>query len=196
MIWRYSKYLLALSLVLLLSSCGSLKRSPAKPKAKSGPQFEHEILNSKKDRSTKAKNKTEDKEENEAKESAVDVKVSDLESFIDDWYGTPHRMGGMTKKGVDCSGFVIIAYQEVFNREFQGRRAEDIFSEMKAVDQDELQFGDLVFFKVRGRRIDHVGIYLGDDQFAHTSSSRGVMISSLTNVYWSKRFFKGGRYQG
>ena len=191
MFWRYSKYILALSFILLLSSCGSLQRSPAKSKPKSAPQFEHEILNSKKDKTTKPKSNSEEIEE----APALDAKEKDLESFIDDWYGTPHRMGGMTKKGVDCSGFVIIAYQEVFKREFQGRRAEDIFSEMEALYQDELEFGDLVFFKVRGRRIDHVGIYLGDDQFAHTSSSRGVMISSLTNSYWSKRFFKGGRYK-
>lgn len=118
-----------------------------------------------------------------------------MDAFIDDWYGTPHRMGGMTKKGVDCSGFVIIAYREVLGKEFKGRRAEDLFGEMQALSIDDLEYGDLVFFKIRGRRIDHVGIYLDDLKFVHTSSSRGVMVSSLTNVYWQKRFFKGGRHR-
>lgn len=178
-------------LILGLSACGGLKQTNRpKDSTSSKPSFEHELLNE--DPSAPEAGASEKEERPSEENKALQ---GDLEAFIDDWYGTPHRMGGMTKSGVDCSGFVIIAYQEVFQREFRGRRAEDIFSEMKALDQDELEFGDLVFFKVRGRRIDHVGIYIGDGQFAHTSSSRGVMISKLSNSYWSKRFFKGGRYR-
>lgn len=179
-------------LVLALSACGSLKKGSSRPSNEAGkPTFEHELLNEKEEAS---------KEHSQGNAQDPDEKTSNgfkatLEAFINDWYGTPHRMGGMSKSGVDCSGFVIIAYQEVFGREFHGRRAEDIFGEMKALKQEELAFGDLVFFKVKGRRIDHVGIYMGDGEFAHTSSSRGVMISKLSNPYWSKRFFKGGRYQ-
>ncbi len=129
------------------------------------------------------------------KEESSTVSLKSLDDFIDDWYGTPHKMGGMSKKGVDCSGFVIIAYREIFEREFEGRRAEDLFAEMEAIELSELKYGDLVFFKVKGRRIDHVGIYLGDLKFVHTSSSRGVMVSALSNSYWQKRFFRGGRYK-
>jgi len=189
------RFALLLLLLIGLGACGSLginKSSDDRAKS-SPPQFEHEIL---KDGSSASQPEAPQADNNS--KSAEDVGKSDeqdeLEAFVDEWYGTPHRMGGMTKKGVDCSGFVIIAYREVFNREFQGRRAEDIFSEMTPLRQDELEFGDLVFFKVRGRRIDHVGIYMGQGQFAHTSSSRGVMISNLSNAYWAKRFFRGARY--
>lgn len=187
------KGLFLFALLFLLASCGSFKRgSKTKAPTKRVEAFEHDILepNRKKEGQTSAPIKGEADEE----ELSLDLSQS-MDAFIDEWYGTPHRMGGMSKKGVDCSGFVIIAYQEVFKKQFQGRRAEDIFGEMQALNLEDLKYGDLVFFKVRGRRIDHVGIYLNDLKFVHTSSSRGVMISSLTNAYWQKRFFKGGRYK-
>lgn len=186
--------LLTLSLyILILSSCGSARKGLFSTKddhpGNKKPKFEYEDLEN--DRPSRKPAPVESDKEAEDRPEKTTV----LEDFIDDWYGTPHRMGGMTKKGVDCSGFVIIAYEEVFGLEFKGRRAEDIFAEMEALSLEELEYGDLVFFKVRGRRIDHVGIYLEDLKFAHTSSSRGVMISSLSNPYWQKRFFKGGRHK-
>ncbi len=191
---KHLKIGLLASLLIGLSACKALREMPSKTREydrKRNPQFEHEVLEDKEQSSSST-----EEDDSEVSSSSIASEYSGkLESFINDWYGTPHRMGGMTKKGVDCSGFVIIAYREVFNREFRGRRAEDLFSEMKALDRDELEYGDLVFFKVRGRRIDHVGIYLGKGDFAHTSSSRGVMISNLSNVYWSKRYFKGARYK-
>lgn len=116
-----------------------------------------------------------------------------LLAFVGDWEGTPHRLGGNTQKGVDCSGFVIQAYLQVYNISFLGRRAEDLFGETDPIKRDDLQQGDLVFFKINGRRIDHVGIYIKDGDFAHASSSRGVMISNLNEAYYDKRFFMGGR---
>jgi lipoprotein Spr len=50
-----------------------------------------------------------------------------------------------------------------------------------------------VFFKIRSRNITHVGVYLGDDKFAHASSSKGVMVSNLNEPYWSRYFYDGGR---
>lgn len=190
--FKLSRYTIVLGLALGLSSCGSLQKTSRGNSEKSDPpKFEHELLKNSKKRETKSSAQS----EKSAASTSSSEYQDDLQAFIDDWYGTPHRMGGMTKHGVDCSGFVIIAYQEVFKRAFKGRRAEEIFGEMKALDQEELEYGDLVFFKVRGRRIDHVGIYIGQGQFAHASSSKGVMISLLSNSYWSKRFFKGGRYK-
>ncbi|MOA21432.1 Murein DD-endopeptidase MepS/Murein LD-carboxypeptidase precursor [compost metagenome] len=59
--------------------------------------------------------------------------------------------------------------------------------------KDELKEGDLVFFKIKSRSITHIGIYLGDNRFAHASSSRGVVISNLNEPYYSRYFYKGGR---
>lgn len=128
----------------------------------------------------------------EAKDK-VDRKDVNLRAFVADWEGTPHVMGGNTKKGVDCSGFVIQAYLQVYHLGFLGRTAEDLFSEMEPIKRKDLKEGDLVFFKIKGHRIDHVGIYLGKGDFAHASSSRGVMVSNLSEPYFNKRFFMGGR---
>lgn len=170
----------AVVLFFIITSCGSKKGTTStgtKHRAK-GPKVEHELL-------TPEKSPWVKKDENPASEGLMD--------FVHDWEGTPHRMGGNTKKGVDCSGFVIQAYLQVYNTSFSGRRAEDLFGEMKPIKRDKLQEGDLVFFKISGRRIDHVGVYLSNDDFAHTSSSRGVMISNLNEAYFDKRFFMGGR---
>lgn len=117
----------------------------------------------------------------------------DLNSFINEWKGTPHRMGGNSKQGIDCSGLVCMAYRDIYALEFKGRSAADIFEEVRAIDKSDLKEGDLVFFKINRGRIDHVGIYLRNGDFLHTSSSRGVMISNLEEEYYRKRFFKGGR---
>ena len=56
-----------------------------------------------------------------------------------------------------------------------------------------MQEGDLVFFKIKSSAISHVGVYIGDNKFAHASSSKGVMISNLNEPYWSRYYYKGGR---
>ncbi|MBX9449881.1 MAG: C40 family peptidase [Taibaiella sp.] len=67
------------------------------------------------------------------------------------------------------------------------RTSRDQYSISKKIgSKDELREGDLVFFKIRSRAISHVGIYLADGKFAHASSSKGVVISSLDQDYWSK----------
>ena len=114
--------------------------------------------------------------------------------FVYDWIGTPYRFGGSSKKGIDCSAFTKELYSEVFNLDIQ-RSSRDIFSTVSPVSKDELKEGDLVFFKIHSRRISHVGIYLGNNRFAH-ASSRGVAISSLDDAYYSRYFYRGGRLLG
>ncbi len=114
-----------------------------------------------------------------------------LFNFVYDWIGTPYRLGGATKKGIDCSGFTKQLYSQVFNLDIK-RSSRDIFSMVSPVKKDELQEGDLVFFKIRSRSISHVGIYLGNDRFAH-ASSKGVAVSSLDDAYYKRYFYKGGR---
>lgn len=111
--------------------------------------------------------------------------------FVYDWIGTPYRFGGGSKKGIDCSGFTKQLYDQVFNLDIK-RNSRDIFSMVSPVKKDELKEGDLVFFKIHSRSISHVGIYLGNNRFAH-ASSRGVAISSLDDNYYSRYFYKGGR---
>lgn len=118
---------------------------------------------------------------------------ADLYSFIEKWQGTPHKMGGMTTRGVDCSGLVIQIYREVYGENFVNRRARDLFTETKVVAKSNLREGDLVFFKIRSRSIDHIGLYLANGDFLHVSSRKGVMVSNLNEPYFKKYFFKGGR---
>ncbi len=174
--------------LLFLSSCGNTKKTTSTSRPPSFHEqkrlrFKHETL----------KDDAEALPRNESTGLEAYESNPELYSFIDEWEGTPHRMGGNTKKGVDCSGFVINCYNEVYRNPFQGRRAEDLFSETQPVRQSDLQEGDLVFFKINGRRIDHVGIYLSKGNFVHASSSQGVIISNLEETYYKKRFFMGGR---
>lgn len=112
--------------------------------------------------------------------------------FIYDWLGTPYRLGGDSKKGIDCSGFAYKLYDKTFNT-IIGSNARNIFSRVSPVNKSDLREGDLVFFKIHSKSISHVGVYIGDNKFAHASSSRGVMISNLDEPYWQKYFYKGGR---
>lgn len=114
-----------------------------------------------------------------------------LFNFVYDWIGTPYRFGGATKKGIDCSAFTKKLYDQVFNLDIK-RNSRDIFSMVSPVKKTDLKEGDLVFFKIHSRSISHVGIYLGDNRFAH-ASSRGVAINSLDDNYYSRYFYKGGR---
>jgi lipoprotein Spr len=114
-----------------------------------------------------------------------------LFQFVYDWVGTPYHFGGNSRKGIDCSAFTKELYSKVFNLTIK-RNSRDIFSMVNPVSKDDLQQGDLVFFKIHSRSISHVGIYLGDGKFAH-ASSRGVAISSLDDGYYNRYFYKGGR---
>jgi lipoprotein Spr len=111
--------------------------------------------------------------------------------FVYDWIGTPYRFGGESKKGIDCSAFTKQLYSEVFNLDIK-RNSRDIFSMVSPVSKDDLKEGDLVFFKIHSRSISHIGIYLGNNRFAH-ASLKGVAISNLDDPYYTRYFYKGGR---
>ena len=115
-----------------------------------------------------------------------------LYKFVYEWIGTPYSFGGNTKKGIDCSAFTKAIYDKVFNTTIR-RNSRDIFSMVDPLSKEDLKEGDLVFFKIKSRSISHIGIYLGDNRFAHASSSRGVVISNLNEPYYSRYFYKGGR---
>jgi lipoprotein Spr len=119
------------------------------------------------------------------------VTNSMLYNFIDDWWGTRYQYGGMSKRGVDCSAFCGKLMNEVYGVNLN-RTAREQFRQCEKIADEELKEGDLVFFNTRGG-ISHVGFYLGNNYFVHSSVHSGVTISSLTDNYYSKKFICGGR---
>lgn len=113
---------------------------------------------------------------------------------IKGWIGTPYRYGGNTHDGVDCSGFIVNLYHKVYGVKLQ-RSSELIYkNNCSKIEKSQLCEGDLVFFKTgKGKRISHVGIYLKNGKFAHASTSRGVIISSLDDDYYRRNFLQAGR---
>lgn len=111
---------------------------------------------------------------------------------VDSWMGTPYRYGGNDRKGTDCSALCMNIYLEVYRREI-ARSTRDILEQARVVKRNELREGDLVFFKIKSSRVSHVGIYLYDGNFVHASTSRGVMISNLSEAYWTRYWYTGGR---
>jgi lipoprotein Spr len=115
-----------------------------------------------------------------------------LYEFIEDWYGTPYHMGGTSKKGVDCSGFTRELMRDVYEVQVP-RTARDQYEGTDRVRKDELVEGDLVFFNTGGHYISHVGVYLGNNYFVHSSTRSGVVISSLEDDYYHKHYRGAGR---
>lgn len=126
----------------------------------------------------------------------MDVEVESLSNFtllnfIEEWWATRYRYGGTDKKGIDCSSFTGKLQQEVYNNSLP-RTAREQYQVCEKVEMENLQEGDLVFFNTRGG-VSHVGVYLGNHCFVHSSTNSGVTISSLTDSYYSKRYIGGGR---
>ena len=114
-----------------------------------------------------------------------------LYKTIDDWYGTRYRFGGSTDRGIDCSAFMQVLAGYAFGWMLP-RTAHEQFSAMKHISRDDLKEGDFVFFNTRGG-VSHVGMYLQNNKFVHSSSSQGVSIGDLGDSYWSSRYVGAGR---
>jgi cell wall-associated NlpC family hydrolase len=113
------------------------------------------------------------------------------------YLNTPYRFGGNSMDGIDCSAFTGTVFDEVFHKKLLRSAREQYTQGLVVEDKQDLQFGDLIFFNTRRRvRPGHVGIYIGDNMFAHASSKHGVIVSSLDMDYYSERFMGGRRMEG
>ncbi|MGC8748172.1 MAG: C40 family peptidase [Candidatus Kapaibacteriota bacterium] len=109
------------------------------------------------------------------------------------WLGTPYYFGGTSNRGIDCSAFIRQIFYSA-SRILLPRTAREQISVGLPVKRDKLEFGDLVFFHTRRHAyVSHVGIYLGDNLFAHSSSRYGVTVSSLDSKYYNSRFIGARR---
>jgi len=128
----------------------------------------------------------------------VDLNDSDkvkqiLNQQYKDWRHVQHRMGGTTKNGIDCSGLVYQTYRTKLGINIP-RSTEYQSKTGRAIQQEQLRAGDLVFFKT-GIFTRHVGIYIDERNFLHVSTSKGVMISNMKDPYWSDTYWKANRVQ-
>ncbi|MCO6499721.1 MAG: C40 family peptidase [Vicingus serpentipes] len=117
-----------------------------------------------------------------------------LYAFVDEWYGVNYKYGGLSKKGVDCSGFCSILYDSIYGIQIE-RTTQALVNKINEVEKDSLQEGHLVFFNIANKKNSHVGIYLTNQRFIHSSTSKGVIISSLENPYYKQNYSKGGSLQ-
>lgn len=173
-IWKQHTISLLLLFTLLLTSCGSKKQQVVLPADFKGPNELSRLY-------------------------GVRITPNDNIFLYNEgakWLGTPHRTGGLTKKGIDCSGLVSIIYREVYGKQLARSSADMLKHNCKKVGRSNLAEGDLVFFRTDSRRTktpNHVGIYLKNGRFIHTSTSRGVMVSSLSEPYYTRTFITGGK---
>ncbi|WP_244525905.1 C40 family peptidase [Sphingobacterium wenxiniae] len=193
MVRRFTGTWLCIVLIMvLLSSCGAKRKVAHRNYPAKGSSSRGAVLTDASDSRNKALSGS--KMENYANLLGVPVKElrnAPLYSFIDDWMGSPHRLGGMSKSGVDCSGFVGLLYNRVYGKDLP-RTSRDMGDNVKRKYENGLQEGDLVFFSFGGKNIDHVGVYLHNNKFVHVSTSKGVIISDIRDNWYYKYFVRCG----
>jgi cell wall-associated NlpC family hydrolase len=111
---------------------------------------------------------------------------------ISKYMGVPYVHGGASTQGMDCSGYTMTVFKNAMGITLP-RSASEQAKVGTSVKYENLKFGDLVFFNTTGEGDSHVGIYLGDDLFAHASVTLGVTISSLESFYYQKRYEEARR---
>lgn len=114
-----------------------------------------------------------------------------------EWLGVKHRDGGSSKKGVDCSGLTQILYKKVYGIKLERSSANILQQNCKPISKEKLREGDLVFFNTlnskKSKHPTHVGIYLKNGKFIHSTTSKGVIISNLSEPYYIRTWNTGGR---
>lgn len=108
------------------------------------------------------------------------------------WKGVPYRYGAASKKGTDCSGFTSKLYYEVYGKKLH-RSSRDQVKDVRYISKRNLKTGDLIFFKIKSRKVSHVAVYIADNKFIHATTRKGVMVDDMDNKYYSKYYYKSGR---
>lgn len=130
---------------------------------------------------------------------SIDITKSDKPELyyeIYRWYRTCYRYGGNSNKGIDCSHFVNMLWEKIYGTKLNSSSGS-IFTQCKVVKGgiENAVEGDLVFFKIKKKRISHIAIYLQNGKFAHASTQAGVIISDITEPYYKRHFYKVGRIE-
>jgi lipoprotein Spr len=128
----------------------------------------------------------------------LDVEVEQMTNkklveYIHQWWSVPYRIGGSSMSGIDCSNFVKGLTNYAYGLDLP-RTSREQAAFCSEINKEELKEGDLVFFNT-GRGISHVGLYMANNKFVHASTSMGVVISSLDEPYWKRRYVKSGRLE-
>lgn len=132
--------------------------------------------------------------ETESPAPAIDEKaapeIQERQEFLqlayNDWKGVPYLLGGTGYTGIDCSAFMQIVFEDYFSKLIPRTTLEQL-SYGRSVKKDQIETGDMVFFKT-GRRTYHVGVMVNSDEFLHASTSEGVKISALDHPFWEETF--------
>jgi cell wall-associated NlpC family hydrolase len=110
---------------------------------------------------------------------------------ISDLMGTKYKWAGTTTAGFDCSGFTSYVFDKFGIDLPHSSKEQD--TKGFWVSKDDLRVGDLVFFNTDGAGVSHVGIYVGDGNFVHSATDKGVITSSLDESYYKKRYVAARR---
>lgn len=180
------KVLTAVAVIALLVSCGA-SRGGVKTANRNGNDKTVKINHgSKKPQSDKF-----------VLEKNLDKETKTLLSEAESWIGVPYLYGGNDRNGIDCSGFVLQVYLKALKISLP-RTSRQQNEYCTSVKRERLQPGDLVFFDTK-RKIDgtvsHVGLYVGDGNMIHASTSKGVILTSIDSDFYSSRFLGGGRVE-
>ncbi|QLE00660.1 C40 family peptidase [Galbibacter sp. BG1] len=163
-------FLIILFTSVLIASCGS----------------------SKKTKTVSVKGNTTTKEDNNYKKKKGSKETDKIIKTALSYNGTPYKYGGTTKRGMDCSGLIYTSFKE--NDIALQRASYMMATQGKKIKVKDVEEGDLLFFTTNknSRRINHVGLVVEvkgkDIQFIHSTTSRGVLVSSLSEGYWSYAF--------
>jgi hypothetical protein len=168
------RYLFLFVLILSVSSCGTSKKKGTRSssKHKAGKLSNKAII------------------EKYSQKMGGRVDNVHLYSFIDQWIGVPYKFGGKSRSGIDCSNFTCETLRSAFS--FPANfyfPSSNLAEQGVKIESQEVREGDLVFFAInQSSKISHVGVYLMNNKFVHASTAKGVIISSLDEEYYKKRF--------